>query len=229
MSKIISKKNIIPIIVTICLILNSGYALCNIKGYGIYINIVLAIMCILFIIQYYKKYKIDKFMLLFLALIFMVINTYIISGFTNTYTYLYYITSIIIGFGISIKYNFKDVVNVFLNLMTVISIISLIGYILLNYTNTLKFLPIMSNINDISYGVGYIFNYITIIPERNCGIFWEPGLFASFLIASIILEVCFKEKKISLFRMILFIICIVTTKSAAGYRINDTCDSISNI
>ncbi len=221
MLKIIDRKYIIPAIVTIFLILNSGYALYNIQNYGMYINIILSIISILPICQYYKKHKIDSFVLMFFSLIFMVVATYIVSGFNSTYVYIYYITSIIVGFGISIKYDFKNVVKVFLNIMTAVSVISLIGYFLINYTNLLSFLPIMNNNNDVTYAIGYIFNYITIIPERNCGIFWEPGLFATFLIVSIVLEVCFKESKPNFIKIILYIICILTTKSAAGYRITN--------
>ena len=156
---------------------------------------------------------------MFLSLIFIVIITYIVSGFTATNVYLYYITSIFVGLGISIKYNFKDVCKIFVNVMTLISIISLVGYFLINYTDILSFLPIIKNRNNVAYAIGYIFNYITIIPERNCGIFWEPGVFATFLIVAILFETCFKQKKANPLKIILFIVCIITTRSTAGYRI----------
>lgn len=218
--KTIDIKNlIISTIIAVLLIINSGYALYTIKNYAIYVNFILCLFCIIPIIKYYKKNKIDKFLLMAIALIFMVIITYVVSGFTATNSYIYYITSIFIGLGISIKYDFKDIANIFVNVMTAVSIISLIGYFFVNYTNILSSLPIINNSNGIAYGIGYIFNYITIIPERNCGIFWEPGVFATFLIIAILFETCFKEKKSSVIKIFLFIICIITTKSTAGYRI----------
>ena len=220
MSKTINIKNLtISIIIVILLIINSGYALYTIKDYAVYVNIVLCFFIMIPIINYYKKNKIDKFLLMAIALIFIVIITYIVSGFTATNVYLYYITSIFVGLGISIKYNFKDVCKIFVNVMTLISIISLVGYFLINYTDILSFLPIIKNRNNVAYAIGYIFNYITIIPERNCGIFWEPGVFATFLIVAILFETCFKQKKANPLKIILFIVCIITTRSTAGYRI----------
>ena len=39
-----------------------------------------------------------------------------------------------------------------------------------------------------------VFNYIKKIPERNCGMFWEPGLFATHLAIATVFELMTKEK-----------------------------------
>lgn len=76
-----------------------------------------------------------------------------------------------------------------------ITAISLVGYYLVNYTTLLSGLPRMINSNESEYTVGYIFNYITRMPERNCGVFWEPGVFASFLCTAMLYEILFSSQK----------------------------------
>lgn len=113
-------------------------------------------------------------------------------------------------------YSFDVMVKFYLRLMTVVSVIAVIGYFLLNFTSVMELLPSVKNINGVEYGIGIIFNYIKSIPERNCGMFWEPGLFATHLIIATVFELMTKEKA-NPFRLVLFTVSIFTANSSAGY------------
>lgn len=117
------------------------------------------------------------------------------------------------------KYELNNIIRVFLKVMVIVSVVSLIGYILLNCTSLLNNLPTVKNVNGVEYGIGILFNYIKVYPERNCGIFWEPGIFASYLTLAIVFESITKPKSISWFRILLFVVTIITTTSSAGYAL----------
>jgi hypothetical protein len=55
--------------------------------------------------------------------------------------------------------------------ITVTTVIALICYILLQTTDVLADLPALKNGNDVQYRFALIYNFIEIIPERNCGMF----------------------------------------------------------
>lgn len=211
------KNKFVEIIVTLIIIFNSGYAMSTTTYIGTYMIFILAIIFIFPILEYYKENKVDKVVIALFLLYLMVIFNYIFSGFELTQTYIFYLASITIGFGFFITYDIYTVKKIYLKILMFVSVISLIGYYLINNTSLLSFLPIVSNINDVQYRVGYAFFSILTVPERNCGIFWEPGLFSTFLILAILIETIFKDGKTNWIKVIIFSICIMTTKSAAGY------------
>ena len=116
-----------------------------------------------------------------LSLIFiMIVIPMIWHSEIQSRTYWRVLATAIIAFYLLEKYGLDNIINIYLKAMVVISIASLIGYILLNCTPLLNNLPTAKNINGVEYGIGILFNYIKVYPERNCGVFWEPGIFASY-------------------------------------------------
>ena len=153
-----------------------------------------------------------------LSLIFiMIVIPMIWHSEIQSRTYWRVLATAIIAFYLLEKYGLDNIINIYLKAMVVISIASLIGYILLNCTPLLNNLPTAKNINGVEYGIGILFNYIKVYPERNCGVFWEPGIFASYLSLAIVFESITKSKSISWCRILLFVISIITTTSSAGY------------
>ena len=58
--------------------------------------------------------------------------------------------------------------------------------------------------------------YDNIGIDRNIGTFWEPGLFATFILIAIILEL-WNKNKTSKLTILIFLITLYTTKSTYGY------------
>lgn len=119
------------------------------------------------------------------------------------------------SYGIALRFSFNEFVAVYIRCVTIISSIDLVLYLVLQYVGDYSFFPIVQNTNFVTYRMGYIFNYISHQQMRNCGVFWEPGLYATILVIAFILELVFVEKK-STMRIILYHVCIITTLSAAG-------------
>lgn len=197
-------------------IINSGYALSTIYPSMTYSVILGTVFLMPIILKQYKN-KLNILSTSLILLLSMIFCTFIVSGFRGIATYALLAFNIILAFGIVIQFDFYQFIEAFLKIMKYVSIISIVGYIFLNVIKVFPNLPSAVNINNVEYGIGYVFSYIKIIPDRNCGIFWEPGLFATFLVIAIVCELYFVKRKADLFSIIIYIIAVLTTKSAAGY------------
>lgn len=205
------------------LIFSSGHAYQTIFPSISYIPVAMALIFAIPIEYVYLKNKLNILLVSFLIFIAMIGITAIIYLGQSLKSYLFFSFGIIFAFGIVLMYEFRDFVNVFLKIMVAISTIGLVGYILVNNTTLLNNLPLLANVNGVYYRTSGLFSYITITPERNSGMFWEPGLFATFLIYAIVFELVFKERKASIIRLIIFGACLYTTNSAAGYALALMC------
>lgn len=178
---------------------------------------VLIAFAILPIMLFFRREKNGKLLLALLLISIMILISMISHSEFYSRAYWRLLAVVIIVSYLIEKYGFRNIVKVYLDIMFFVSIISLIGYLLLNFTSLLNNLPSVTNINGVEYGVGIIFNYIKALPERNCGIFWEPGIFASYLALAIAFESIINSNSISWFRILVFVVSIITTTSSAGY------------
>lgn len=178
---------------------------------------VLIAFAILPIMLFFRREKNGKLLLALLLISIMILISMISHSEFFSRAYWRLLAVVIIVSYLIEKYGFRNIVKVYLDIMFFVSIISLIGYLLLNFTSLLNNLPSVTNINGVEYGVGIIFNYIKALPERNCGIFWEPGIFASYLALAIAFESIINSNSISWFRILVFVVSIITTTSSAGY------------
>lgn len=178
---------------------------------------VLIAFAILPIMLFFRREKNGKLLLALLLISIMILISMISHSEFYSRAYWRLLAVVIIVSYLIEKYGFRNIVKVYLDIMFFVSIISLIGYLLLNFTSLLNNLPSVTNINGVEYGVGIIFNYIKALPERNCGIFWEPGIFASYLALAIAFESIINSNSISWFRVLVFVVSIITTTSSSGY------------
>jgi len=82
-------------------------------------------------------------------------------------------------------------------------------------------LPVVDMTNQaqaIEYKFGILFNYLPYQKDRNCGIFWEPGLMATFLIIAYVFVLFIKPKRRLVYKLLL-VFALITTKSSAGYAL----------
>ena len=217
--KILHNKILIALIITI-VILRSGVALQTIFSslqYSIILSAAIFLFPVLTMFNNPKEWRSGHVVFILIAL--MTVLTMLIRSEESTGFYILFGCTVLSAFGISSTYSFKKMVSLFLDIMTGLTIIALIGYIFVNHTTLLSNLKIYTNLNEIQYAFLGFFNYIPQIPDRNCGIFWEPGIFATFLVFGIIFEVVFKEGKPNVFRIILFSVGVFTAHSSAGYII----------
>lgn len=126
--------------------------------------------------------------------------------------------TILAGSGLTRMYSFRKLARCYVNCMTVVTAVAIVGYLLVQNTSYLNGLPSISNVNGIEYRIAGIFNYLVYVPERNCAMFWEPGLFASHLTISMVFEIMFRKKP-NFWRLALFTVGIFTANSSAGFAL----------
>lgn len=215
---VIKKKSIIILFWLFIVYLFSGSPYTTINTEISMLTIILALVVLPYILLIKKMHTKGTVIPLGLIFIMILIPMLWHSEFQSR-TYWRVFATVIIAFYLLEKYGLNNIIKVYLKVMVVISIAALIGYTLLNCTSLLNNLPTTKNVNGVEYGIGLLFNYIKVYPERNCVVFWEPGIFASYLALAIVFESITNSKSISWFRIIVFVVSIITTTSSAGYAL----------
>ena len=145
---------------------------------------------------------------------------------TNLFSYLYFIAIFVSSFLLCKSTSFKEFGSFFVKTLSIISIISLVFFLLLYNTNfaygtsinvgkryiTQSYLNLFYD-----YGNGLPNSLAASAADRNMSIFWEPGVFGTLLLIGLIFELYFLKEKKSYLRCILFVICILTTFSTAAF------------
>lgn len=217
-----SKEKGIYVLVFIMLIFfSSGSYIQIIRNYGFISIFLLAGLSYLNILCSYKFFKGNVKFLATIIFFIMIFQTFLTMGNGNIFLYTMYICLIITAYVVSEKVHIKDIATYLVNFMQITTIISLIGYYLVNYTTLTTSWPEIININNVVYKCIGIFTYIKVIPERNCAIFWEPGLFATYLIWALLADILIlnSSKKEHILRFILFSLGIFSAHSTAGYAL----------
>lgn len=204
---------LLGVVIALC----SGHAIQTVFGWIGYILFPFFALFILVLISELRKLKLRIVDYAWLLILLMCVLSTAVNRGLDVSLYLQIASIATIGYFIATHLSFDVFIKWVQRVMTVIVIISLIGYFLVNNTSILDSLPIVSNLNDVEYGFGLVFNYITVVPDRNCGMFWEPGLFATAIAISTMFELVFKKEKVNWLRIILYFVTIITVNSSAGF------------
>jgi hypothetical protein len=161
----------------------------------------------------------------FLLFVFLVVSSFIINFNINNFgTNIKFLLVISFSYLFCLLVPFYIFSKYYIRALKVISIISLFGYSILNFTSLNLPLATFKNINDVEYYNGIFFfaiksfagGYDNVGIDRNIGTFWEPGLFATLILIAIILEL-WNKNKTSKLTILIFLITLYTTKSTYGY------------
>lgn len=207
--------------VTICILLLSGLAVTNVFPLTYPTLAVSGVLLFIPTVEYIMTNGVKaKVITLLLFLMFLP------PFFKDVYNYKYCISVIVFMFTamtITKVIPFKEFGYVYIRAILAIAIISLVGYGIVNYTSVqLPFISMSSVKEDVSYKIGFIYNYLPYQKDRNCGAFWEPGLFSTHLVVAYLLTLKYKPTKAVLYKAI-FLLTILTTKSSAGYCLMILC------
>ncbi|HCN57740.1 MAG TPA: hypothetical protein DIS82_06235 [Exiguobacterium sp.] len=218
-----SYNKVIYLVFMICVFTNSGYAL-NTTSFSYISTMLLLIAVLSFFLTLLIKNKIniavDK--LEFIALLLMVpifLSILIHLDFNNLMYTMRILLIIFVSYIICKEISFENFTKFFTNVMYILTLVSILVSIISFYIS-FDWLPNVLNVNNVNYINGYLF---FLIPDNSDGIpramsiFWEPGIFATFLIFSLILESFFKKKNGSLLKIIAFSVALLLTQSSAGY------------
>lgn len=133
---------------------------------------------------------------LLLLWLFLIAFSIFLRGLTGYFENISLFSSMVFGLYLAKKYDAQSLIKIFVNVMVIIVAITLCAYVVNNWIVSLNgILPQKTNANGITYSVGYVYNYLTAEPIRNCRPFWEPGIFASWIVLAILFLVirnCFQ-------------------------------------
>ena len=223
MKQNVLNHKIVNIFFCLFIVLFSGHAFQTTALASKYLFVGVGIIAFIFISNSFFKKALTTLEICVLLFFLMIICTFLTELGKSAIIYLTYISHIVIAYLAVTRFSFDKIVEIFLKIMMCVTIISLIGYFLVNNTNILSNLPSIYNTNDVEYKTAIIFNYIPAVSDRNCGMFWEPGIFATYLSISLIFELVFKRGKTSFFRIIIFSLGIITANSSAGFALLPLC------
>ena len=215
------------VVLAIFVVTTSGYALATVPGNKFSVLLILPIMLWLTVILSknspgYLKLNLANsvfFTLFIITLVSFVANTNI-SYFTTTIKFIFVIS---FAFLFTSNVRFESFIRYYINTLKTIVIISLVGFILMNIVQLPVDLPVFENVNGVQYYNALVYFpiksfgvYSGVGIPRNIGCFWEPGVFSTFIILAIALEILFKKSPSKL-NILIFVLGLLSTRSTFGY------------
>lgn len=220
-------KIIVIMFLTISIVFLSGYALSTVPEFSrLNIPCLIIIFMILVCLILLQRRKIQSYIienkfslrLLILMIFQALISTVFNPTSVNINSFLYYSLLITVAFLFTATIKFRSFVHFFLKIMTLVAIIALIGFIITDIIGYNPPFSLIKNVNGTVYQNGIIWFRIKYASysSRLMGIFWEPGLFASFSTIALLLLILNPDKKRNMLKKIIFIVSLIFSQSTAG-------------
>ena len=146
----------------------------------------------------------------------------------NVYSYINFIVIIFSSYMLCKSTTFKEFGRFFVNVLSIICVVSLIFYFLLFNTNYVYGTQLDIQQNYIiqnylflfyDFGNGLPGTLAASASDRNMAIFWEPGVFGTIILIGLVFELFFLKEEKNYYRCILFVISLLTTFSTAAFLI----------
>ncbi|WP_161978994.1 hypothetical protein [Streptococcus sp. S784/96/1] len=193
--------------------INSGYAL-NTTDLDFSFPVLLVMLfiqfCLLLTQKIYWDVRLASGCAIFIVLILI---SYLVHGGTDSVFFIVKLVLIILSaYLFHLILSPEEFVHVFIRTMRMITLISLFLYgvrLLLG-----SVLPIVINRNGVSYETGIVTFFIED-SSRLLGIFWEPGILATYIIISLVLMILYHIKRT--FTVSIFLLALLLTQSTAGF------------
>ncbi len=155
------------------------------------------------------------------AMIYLILLTAILTGLGSFDRYIYCIISLLIAYIITQIFCYRNFCIIFSDIIFVICIVSIIGWLLMKVAPTVIMLfPKIINSSRIeAYFLGLaVIEAPTYIGYQNRiqGIFWEPGAFQTMIVFAILCD-WFVNENGNKKRYVVYFIAIVLTFSTTGY------------
>jgi hypothetical protein len=217
-------RAVVFFIIVSCCILNSAYAL-NTTDHNISKEVLYATFIFFVFITIIKKeinVKMDNAIMFYIVLMMSFALSIFFNFSPTTVLFFFRIIMVVtVAFLITRYVDFKTFVKYYIKIVKFLTVTSLIAWITVAIIGA-EWLPTIINRNDVTYHNGILFFFYNLdsgIQIRNMSVFWEPGIYASFLIIALVFETCFKEGKESKYNILLFILGLISTQSSAGYAL----------
>lgn len=214
-------KRIVSILTVLLVIANSGYLLQVTGGaFSSFIQIATIVVGLILIAKYLVKHHLRiPFSTLSqraIVVFFVLCSLSMVMNFEISPLYLNLFSVAFIPFYIVEKNDSRKLVSCFVNVMFVIALISLAftAWISLFGAPT-PFSIVTTTASTYNYGVYFYTKMWSGVLVRNKGLFWEPGLFSSYLVVALMLEIELNPKP-KIWKIIILVITVISTYSTAG-------------
>lgn len=220
--KTFSAKKVLSILIVATTIIGTGYYLVSTRHItaGIVVAVTSAILLMALILNHNVQWKIKKTTSLYLLLhIISISATHIVNSDTESVTVLALMICNDLFAALCALLFYGDERRIFksyTNIMLILALISIVGYVLVNLTSTIS-LPVVSVPGSRTYYASGILYAQVNTSFRNCGLFWEPGIYAEMLSLAILLECYLWDQKSVVKIIIMLAVNLFTVMSTAGY------------
>lgn len=164
----------------------------------------------------FKRLKINGISLIYIFMSLGIVLSYFANMFGNSLIdHILILLSMYGALSIASRIEMQQFCKIFVDGMIFFVIVSLIVWILIQMG-----IPVPSYAyNGLNGGVYRTIGLCTWMEShpRFMGPFWEPGLFASFLVLAIVFEICFNKNKPRFYAITLCVLGVLLTDSTAGY------------
>lgn len=201
------------------IILNSSYALMTVDDTpALYALFFLTIIMAVRAVQKGAFRKVSAFTGMVLLFAVSHLLTMTLKGESNTWgPYFRQLSLLICAYCYVKTIPFEQFCEQFLRFMKLVSYASLVLFVCVNILGMFESFPTYVNVNRVTY----LSMFLAFAQEnssfRCMGPFWEPAIFATFLILAIILECCFVKRPTRWYNVILFSFMVFMTFSTGGY------------
>lgn len=211
------------LLLTCCIAFQSCYALLTVSEYTIigYLLLVLALLSLLMVKPLNGGMLSKGCVAVGAVFLFgIMLSTLINEGFSFSPDTLRLLAVVAISLLIVAKVPFCTFISGFLTVLKVLTLVALFVWLLVNVFRVSMPLPEATNFRGLVYQIGYIFFLSSQYTDfgglyDSLSIFWEPGIYSSFLLIGIALETSgvaeLKKSDIALFS-----VAVLSTFSTAG-------------
>lgn len=208
-----------------CVLLLSGYALSTTPAFALEVPIALA-MCgpLLLVLLHRGAPTIDlrepRYWVWFALTVGTLLSAFFDRGGSPLNSALGLSAFITCALLLTIAVPWQSFLSAFIRAMDWIAAIGVAATVAIVYGGLRLPLSTVVNDNQVAYLNGYLFFLVDLgegILPRALGVFWEPGLFASFLVVAVLAELCLVERRANRWRLALYAVAVLLTQSTAGY------------
>ena len=177
-----------------------------------YISYFLLLVFLLFDKKKLFLIKLNYFVLILIPIILF----WFIHGYQGILSYFRFFLLIYIAYLVYLNYELNIVAKHFIKVIYFLTVISLIHWFISFLTPINEFLPQISIGQGIKYYYTGLSGLLVHSPYRNCSIFWEPGIFSTYLIIALLINTKILKNKLFGYVNIIFIVALITTLSTFG-------------
>lgn len=153
-----------------------------------------------------------------LVLVAAILFSAIFNHFSGLSSYLNALLTISVAAMIVLRVGSKVVIEYFIKTIYFLSVVSLLAYVVFYVFGISVPLPQMHSLSGwTTYLNGYLFCIdLSLNAGRNCGVFWEPSIFAGYINLAMLLIIIF-SLKVPRRYCVVFAIAMITTMSTGGW------------